>query len=84
MSENISVLRPGITLEGDGGVSTGAIVLANKQADEFTDIILCFAPKSIHDPFVVWTYENASCVCRRGDYFRTLKEAMNIYEKREW
>ena len=82
--ENISVLRPGIRLEGDGGASTGALVLANKQADNFTDVILCYAENSPHHPFVVWSYENASCICRRGDYFKTLEEAMNVYKEREW
>jgi hypothetical protein len=84
MTENISVLRPGIVIEGDDGASKHAMVLANKQADNFTDVILCWAPNSPHDPFVVWSYENASGVCRRGDYFNNIIDAVRIYEDREW
>ena len=82
--ENISVLKAGIRLQGDGGASTGAIVLANKEADNFTDVIICYAENSPHHPFVVWSYEHASGMCRRGDYFATLQEAVNVYNEREW
>ena len=82
--EDISTIKPGIYLQGDGGVSTGALVLANKQADNFTDVILCYAENSPHHPFIVWSYEHASGICRRGDYEETLEAAMNIYKEREW
>jgi hypothetical protein len=84
MNESVVTIKPGVYLQGDGGVSTGALILAHKQADEYTDVILCYAEKSKYDPFVVWSYEHDSGICRRGDYFRTLEEAMNIYRKREW
>jgi hypothetical protein len=84
MTEDLSTIKPGIYLQGDGGVSSGALILANKQADNFTDVILCYAERSQFHPFVVWSYEHASGMCRRGDYFTTLQEAMNVYNEREW
>jgi hypothetical protein len=84
MTEDVSTIKPGIYLQGDGGVSTGALILANKQADNYTDIVLCYSERSTHHPFVVWSYEHSSGICRRGDYFKTLEEAMNIYKERKW
>lgn len=84
MSSNVSTIKVGITLQGDGGTSKGALILANKMSDEFTDIILCYAPASPHDPFVVWSYEHASGICRRGEYFDNILHATFAYEEREW
>jgi hypothetical protein len=80
----ISTIKPGVILEGDGGVSRGATVLQHKQADEYTDIVLCLAPASPLHPFVVWTYNHARGTCQRGDYFETLQEAINVYNEREF
>ena len=83
MIENVNVLRAGIKLEGSGA-SKGAIVLANKQSTNDSDVVLCFAAESVHHPFVVWNYEHASGMCRRGDYFDNIKDALTIYEDRTW
>lgn len=82
--EDIILIKPGVRLQGDGGASTGAVILANKQADTFTDVILCYSETSPHDPFVVWTYHHERGICARGDYYNNIKEAMNRYEEREW
>ena len=84
MTEKVTTLKIGIVLQGDGGSSTGAMVLAHKQSDEFSDIILCYASNSPHDPFVVWTYEHESGICRRGEYFSNIFHATYAYEEREW
>ena len=84
MGEDVSTIKPGIVLQGDGGASTGATILMNKQANEYTDVILCLAPKSEYHPFVVWSYEHASGICRRGEYFDNLQYALNAYEEREF
>ena len=84
MGEDITTIRPGIVIEGDGGVSRGATILMHKQADEYTDVILCLAPQSIHDPFVVWTYNHARGRCLSGEYFNNLQHALNAYEEREF
>ena len=83
MSDDVSTIKPGIVLQGDGGVSTGATILMNKMADEYTDVILCLAPKSEYDPFVVWTYNHARGTCLRGEYFNNLQYALQAYEERE-
>lgn len=83
MTEDISTIKVGIVLQGDGGVSTGAIVLANKMADNYTDVILCYASASTHDPFAVWTYNHENGRCYRGEYFDTIEEAVNCYILRE-
>jgi hypothetical protein len=80
---NTSVLRAGIRIEGSGA-SKGAIILANKTSDADSDVVLCFAAESPHHPFVVWNYEHESGMCRRGDYFDNLKEALITYEERSW
>jgi hypothetical protein len=82
--DDVSTIKPGIVLQGDGGVSAGATILMNKQADEYTDIILCLAPASTHDPFVVWTYNHARGKCLKGEYFDNLQHALFAYEEREW
>ncbi len=84
MDEQLVTIKVGITLQGDSGASTGAVVLAHKMADEFTDVILCYAPNSPHDPFVVWTYEHSTGTCRRGEYFYHIKAAVAFYDAREW
>ena len=82
--EDIITIKPGVILQGDGGVSSGAIVLMHKQADEYSDIILCLAPASTHYPFVVWTYSHARGMCHVGKYFKDLQEALDLYNTREW
>jgi hypothetical protein len=84
MSSNVTTLKVGIILQGDSGASTGAMILAHKPSDEFTDIILCYASNSPHDPFVVWTYEHATGICRRGEYFSNILHAVFAYDEREW
>jgi len=84
MTEKVTTLKIGIVLQGDGGVSSGAIVLAHKMADEFSDVILCYSAASPHDPFVVWTYEHERGICRRGEYFNSIFHATYAYEEREW
>ena len=84
MSDDVSTIKPGIVLQGDGGVSSGATILMHKQADEYTDVILCLAPESIYDPFVIWTYNHARGKCLRGEYFNSLQYALNAYEEREF
>jgi hypothetical protein len=86
MDEPIFVvtIKPGVYLERDAGVSKGALVLANKECDGFTDIVLCYAEASQHHPFVVWSYEHSSGLCRRGDYFTNLEEALNRYKERNY
>ena len=84
MNDDVSTIKPGIVLQGDGGVSSGATILMHKQADEYTDVILCLAPKSTYDPFVIWTYNHARGKCLRGEYFNSLQYALNAYEEREF
>ena len=81
---SLVTIKVGTYLQGDGGVSTGAIVLAHKQADNYTDVILCYAAESPHDPFVVWTYEHATGVCRKGEYFDRIDYAVSAYAEREF
>lgn len=84
MSSNVSTLKVGIVLQGDSGVSTGATVLANKMSDEYSDVILCYAPASPYHPFVVWTYLHESGRCSKGEYFDNILHATFAYEEREW
>lgn len=81
--KDISTIKPGIVIEGNG-TSAGATVLQHKQADEYTDVVLCLAPNSPIHPFVVWTYTHATGACSRGDYFDNLQDALNTYNHREW
>ena len=81
---SLVTIKVGTYLQGDGGVSTGAIVLDHKQADNYTDVILCYASESPHDPFVVWTYEHATGVCRKGEYFDRIDYAVSAYAEREF
>jgi len=77
-------IAPGIALQGDGGVSTDAVVLQNKQSSPGTDIILCLAPRSPHDPYVVWTYVHETGQCQSGKYFPELAQALAAYDERTW
>jgi hypothetical protein len=81
---SIVTIKVGTYLQGDGGASRGALVLAHKQADNYTDVILCYASESPHDPFVVWTYEHATGVCRKGEYFDRIDYAVSAYAEREF
>lgn len=82
----VTVIRCGTVLQGDGGASTGAEVLQFKPSvmDENCTIILCKAPNSPHDPFVVWTYNEITGKCGTGDYFRDITEAAKRFEERSW
>jgi len=82
--QSLVTIKVGTYLQGDGGVSTGAMVLAHKEADIYTDVILCYAYQSPHDPFVVWTYEHATGVCRKGKYFNRIDYAVSAYAEREF
>jgi hypothetical protein len=73
--DNISVLRVGIVLEGDGGVSTGAIVLDHRIYDDATDEVLCLAPKS-PDKYVIWKYDHKTGRCSQGQYYGMISEAV--------
>jgi hypothetical protein len=81
---SIVTIKVGTYLQGDGGASSGAMVLAHKEADIYTDVILCYASESPHDPFVVWTYEHATGVCRKGEYFDCIDYAVSAYAEREF
>jgi hypothetical protein len=82
--QSLVTIKVGTILEGDGGVSTGAIILAHKEADNLTDVILCYASGSPHDPFIVWTYEHERGRCRRGEYFNRIDYAVSAYAEREF
>jgi hypothetical protein len=84
MNDDVTTIKPGIVLQGDGGVSTGAIVLAHKQVDNYTDVILCFAEASTYDPFVVWTYNHERGTCSQGEYFNRIDYAVSAYAEREF
>ena len=81
MMENVSVLKPGLRLEG-GGTSKGAIVLAHKESTADTDVVLCYAAESPHDPFVVWYYYHNSGSCGVGSYHNNLWDAIKKYHDR--
>ena len=81
---SIVTIKVGTYLQGDGGASSGAMVLAHKESDIYTDVILCYASESPHDPFVVWTYEHATGVCRKGEYFDRIDYAVSAYAEREF
>lgn len=72
---DLTTIRVGVALEGDGGVSTGAIVLDHVVMGDDHDEILCFAPNS-RDKFVIWEYTHSTGRCARGQYFSTLVNAM--------
>lgn len=79
----ISTIKVGTVLQGDGGVSTGATILAHKPSvDIECDVILCHAPASSHDPFVTWIYHHESGRCYWGHYYQTIEEATEDYTKR--
>jgi len=80
--EVLVTIIEGTILQGDG-VSRGAEVLRHKQADDLTDVILCYAPLS-PDPYVVWTYSHDSGRCYRGDYFSNENDAVTFYTLREY
>jgi hypothetical protein len=85
MSEiTIITITEGTILQGDGGASSGAVILKHKEVDNFTDVILCDASVgSPYDPYVVWTYNHASGACSRGEYFNKLEHAEWAYNERE-
>jgi hypothetical protein len=78
----VSTLKIGVLLQGDGGVSSGAMVLANKSSvDIEADVVLCYAPTSLHK-FVTWTYYHPTGSCNWGHYFTTIQEAVEDFERR--
>ena len=81
---SIVTIKVGTYLQGDGGASSGAIVLDHKHVDNYTDVILCYAPESPHDPFVVWTYNHARGTCSKGEYFTRIDYAVSAYSEREF
>ena len=81
----IVTITEGTILQGDGGASRGAVIIKHKEADEYTDVILCDASlHSPYDPYVVWTYNHALGRCLRGEYFNKLEHALSAYEEREF
>jgi hypothetical protein len=81
---SIVTIKVGTYLQGDGGASRGALVLDHKQADNYTDVILCYAEESPHDPFVVWTYNHERGTCSKGEYFNRIDYAVSAYAEREF
>jgi hypothetical protein len=82
--DEVSTIRPGIRLQGHGnGVDVGAVVLANKQADEYTDVVLCYSETSA-DPYIVWTYTHSNGMCYAGNYFKDITDAALRYREREY
>ena len=81
---SLVTIKVGTYLQGDGGASSGAIVLAHKEADNYSDVILCYAPESPHDPFVVWTYNHENGACSKGEYFNRIDYAVSAYAEREF
>lgn len=81
---SLVTIKVGTYLQGDGGASKGAIVLAHKEADNYSDVILCYAPESPHDPFVVWTYNHENGACSKGEYFNRIDYAVSAYAEREF
>jgi len=85
VESTLVTITEGTILQGDGGASTGAVIIKHKQADEYTDIILCDASeRSPYDPYVVWTYNHARGTCHVGEYFNKLEYALSAYEEREF
>jgi len=88
MTDNpiIDTLAPGIILQGDNGVSTGARVIDCKPslAYDVNSVIVCHAPNSTAKPYVVWTYNHDSGRCLTGHYFETESEAMERFHSRNW
>jgi hypothetical protein len=81
---SIVTIKVGTYLQGDGGVSSEAIVLAHKRADNYSDVILCYASKSPYDPFIVWTYNHERGTCSKGEYFNRIDYAVSAYAEREY
>jgi hypothetical protein len=81
---SIVTIKVGTYLQGDGGASRGALILDHKQADNYTDVILCYAAESPHDPFVVWTYNHERGTCSKGEYFNRIDYAVSAYAEREF
>lgn len=81
----VSVIKIGTIIEGSG-VSERAQVLLCKpvQGMPHCTIVMCFAPKSVYHPYVVWTYNETTGSCNSGDYYRTMSEAAIKFGKREW
>ena len=78
----ISTIKVGTVLQGDGGVSTGAVVLAHKPSvDIEADVVLCYASSSLHS-FVTWTYFHTTGSCMWGHYYDNIAEAVTDYERR--
>lgn len=82
--EEIITIKPGTRLQGDGGASSGALVLMNKPALPGSDVILCVSEKSPWHPFVVWTYHHSTGMCEHGDYFDILEKAQKRFEERNY
>lgn len=81
----VSVIRCGTVLQGKG-VSEGATVLLFKPVpnDAANTIVLCHAPKSVHHPYVVWTYNELTGSCSTGDYFQDQVAAAERFTARTW
>jgi hypothetical protein len=80
----IVTIKIGTVLQGDGGVSTGAMILNLKSSNTDCDTILCYAPESPHDPFVVWTYNHTTGSCVWGEYFNNINDAANRFAERNY
>jgi len=81
----VSVIRCGTVLQGKG-VSEGATVLLFKPVpnEPNATIILCHAPKSVHHPYVIWTYNETTGSCSTGDYFDNQAQAAVRFAERIW
>jgi|GEM_PF-4414302 len=81
----VSVIRCGTVLQGKG-VSEGATVLLFKPVpnDASNTTVLCYAPKSVNSPYVVWTYNEITGSCSTGDYFQNQAEAAAEFAERTW
>lgn len=76
--DEVTVLRPGLTLERNG-----AVVLQFKAAAQPNwSIVLCLWVASFHHPFVTWAYDEISGYCHTGHYFNDLAAALKDYEER--
>lgn len=77
--EEVTVIRPGVTIE-----RVGAVVLDCKAGSyPHTTVVLCLWTQSLHQ-FVVWTYNESSGAVEQGDYYMTLEPAMNRFKERGW
>lgn len=78
----VTTIAAGIRLQGDGGQSSGALILTHKPSiDVECDVILCYSETSPH-PFITWTYHHDSGRCYRGHYYKTHEEAVEDYKNR--